>query len=230
MLQAADCANKHLGKKDPSNPAGTHVCLTYLPDSQETFCKVPDRSWNQEHERSSSCHREGDTFCPWNQARPLWRDRCPYTKIIRDSGYGLIWSHRWSVWILLSKVRTPKPMIMKQHNHHALEPPPIPLQASSKCAWGQSSQSADMVWHSHSFIGRVLPGLFVALFSKHRVGGLQPEEFLVFSQAQEGRATRWHPVNKIPDAECMCCIVIRLLTSFITFLKYRSFLCFVLDK
>lgn len=80
--------------------------LTYLLDSQETSCTVPDRSWNQAHEHPSSCHQEGNTFCPEIQAQPLWKDRCRRVYIIWELEYGLIWSHCWSVWILLGKVRT----------------------------------------------------------------------------------------------------------------------------
>lgn len=82
-ISATDCTNKHrdvfvawtkkfgetrgkkLNKGKTSDAAQIqHVCLTYLLDSQETFCKAPDRSWNQEHEHPSSCHQGGNTFCP----------------------------------------------------------------------------------------------------------------------------------------------------------------------
>lgn len=72
----------HEGNKTSNAAQIKHVCLTYLLDSPETFCTAPDRSWNQTHEHPSSCHQKGNTFCPQIQAQPLWRDRCPHTKIM----------------------------------------------------------------------------------------------------------------------------------------------------
>lgn len=56
--------------------------LTYLLDSPETSCTVPNRSQNQAREHPSSSHQEGRTFCPVIQAQPLWKDRCQWANII----------------------------------------------------------------------------------------------------------------------------------------------------
>lgn len=41
-----------------------------------------------------------------------------HTPMMWELEYGLIWSHCWSVWVLLSKVTTQRPMMLKQHIMH----------------------------------------------------------------------------------------------------------------
>lgn len=221
MSQAADWADKHrdtvcrqdmeggsMQGKTTSTALKLHTCLTYLLDSQETSCIVPGRSWNQAREHPSSCHQEGSTFCPEIQAQPLWRDRCRQAYIIWESEYGLIWSHCWSVWILLGKVRTLRPPVWKQHNSACIWPASNPWAAGSL----QVCLGPEQPIGSHD---TALP-LFHWLNPLWSVGGiifpskeLEEEVCSMMNAEVSGRHreggqhyVHWHPVNKIPESQC----------------------------